>query len=253
MKKKYVALQLGGTVRGFRFKETRELFYERIIRQLENQGYEVHIFWYTYDFEFDDIVYNLDKNKFDIKKLVVDSDQKIQNFLENDYKLLDRYQFHIAWEGSSMRNYGDKNVLKYGWFKFVNSIKKVNQLRNDYEAEYGINYDWVIMTAPQMEPQNDIDDLTKLDNKYMYSPGYYLCKGFYDSFFIGNVDSMNYVGTLYDRAINKTLDWKNQKRKEKYIDSEPLFMTFVSRKYKMKCTLDIRFHRIRYSGNRITH
>ena len=45
----YIALQFYGLIRGFRFETTRNLFYERIIKQLENQGYEVHIFWHTYD------------------------------------------------------------------------------------------------------------------------------------------------------------------------------------------------------------
>ena len=80
---KYVALQFIGLVRGFKDEKVRNNIYNKLIKPLENQGYEVHIFWHTYDIEFDDIIHNVDKNKFNIKKIQIDKDTEIQSFLEN--------------------------------------------------------------------------------------------------------------------------------------------------------------------------
>ena len=70
--------------------------------------------------------------------------------------------------------------------------------------------------------------------------------GYNWSFFIGSPEHMNYVSTLYDCAINQTLD-------DTYIDSEPLFKRFVDKKYTMKPTLNVGFHRVRYNGARKDH
>ena len=184
---KYVALQLVGLIRGFRFEKTRLLFYERIIKQLVNQGFKVHIFWHTYDILghveagdpfFDDqpvemmgrpignkeevinLINSIDKNKFDIKLYQIDSDKKQHDFLQKDYKLEEKYKFHKHWT---------KNH-RYGWFKFTYSIREVNKLRINYENKNDIKYDWVIVTSPQMEPQTNIDNFNLLNNNFMYSP-----------------------------------------------------------------------------------
>lgn len=253
---KYIALQFYGLIRGFKFEHVRNNIYNRLIKPLKEQGFEVHIFWHTYDIEFDDIIYNIDKSKFNIKKLVVDKDQYIQNYLENDFKLLDKYTFPITWSnaGKDLINLTDyvfkKTYHHYGWFKFIYSIQEVNKIRNEYEKKQNIKYDWVILTSPQMEPQNTIDDLTKLNNKYMYSPGYSMCNGFYTSFFFGNPEHINYIAELYNYMIHKNYITDNHKN---YIDSEPLFKSYVDKKYIMQSILKIRFNRIRYNGQIIDH
>lgn len=263
----YVAIQWYGLIRGFRFERTRQLFYERIIKQLENQGYEVHIFCHTYDIEYDDIIKNLNEDKFNMKKVVVDSDKKIQNYLENEYKLEEKYNFLQNWricthKGTKSFDVGvDHHVSEtyhiYGWFKFIYSMKQVNKIRNIYQKENNINYKWVILTSPQMEPQRSIDDLTKLDNKFMYSPNYSSFGGFYTSFFFGNENHIDYIAELWDYMIEKKFKNDNNKNytyfKNELINSEPIFKKYVDSKYTMKSILSIRFHRIRYNGSIIDH
>ena len=70
---KYVALQFSGLIRGFRFEKTRLLFYERIIKQLENQGFKIHIFWHTYDILGQAVYDNstdTNKNKDDVIQII---------------------------------------------------------------------------------------------------------------------------------------------------------------------------------------
>ena len=45
---KKIAIQFYGLIRGFRFKKTRDMIYKNIIQELQNQGFEIHIFIYTY-------------------------------------------------------------------------------------------------------------------------------------------------------------------------------------------------------------
>ena len=56
-----------------------------------------------------------------------------------------------------------------------------------------------------MEPQNNIDNLTLLDNEFMYSPGYAFYGGYYHSFFMGNSQHMNYISDMWDYMIKKSL------------------------------------------------
>lgn len=245
---KKIAIQFYGLIRGFRFKKTRDMIYKNIIQELQNQGFEIHIFIYTYDIEYDDIIYNLDKEKFNIKGIIVDSDKKIQNYLENEYKLEEKYNFASYWTKQH----------KYGWFKGpCYSEKKVNEMRNKYQKENNIEYEWIIMTSPQQEPQKPIDDLRKYDNQYMYSPNYAFFGGYYDSFFIGNAEHMDYVSELWDYMIEKK--FKNDKNKDyKYfkkclINAEPIFKKYIDSKYIMKPIMNMRFHRIRYHGEIVDH
>ena len=248
---KYVALQFIGLVRGFKYEKVRNNIYNKLIKPLENQGYEVHIFWHTFDIEFDDIIYKVDKNKFNIKKLQVDKDYDIQDFLENEFKLMDKYKFPSGWAKAANVDTGTGNIVKdtyhqFGWFKNLFSLKNVTKLRNDFEKENNIKYDWVIVTSGQMEPQINIDNLTLLDNSFMYCPSYYTYNGLYNSFYLGNNEHLNYMGNFFDFMI-KT-DFNNN-----YIDSEIVYGNYIRLKYKLSPSLNIRLHRVRYDGLIIDH
>lgn len=260
---KYVALQYYGLMRGFHFEETRNLIYERIIKQLERQGYTVHIFLHTYDLEYLDhdqtkiqrdrdfevkLIESLDKSMFDIKHYEVDSDYDIDYFLKFTYDLENQYNFYPHWD----------NPAKFGWFKFVFSMSKVNSFRLAYENEHNIQYDWVILTSPQMEPQNYLEDLTLLDKNYMYSPGYAFFGGYYTSFFFGNSEHINYISFLWNYMIEKKFK-HDAKHKNFYcfekclIDSEPIFKYYIDLKYTMMPILNIRFNRVRFNGFKVDH
>ena len=75
--KELVAIQFVGLVRGFKFKETLEKIYANLITPLERSGFEVHIFWHTYDKEFDSIIENLDSSLFDIRGYSKDKDRTV--------------------------------------------------------------------------------------------------------------------------------------------------------------------------------
>ena len=244
---KKIALQFVGLVRGFRFKKVRDNIYNRLIKPLKEQGYDVDIFWHTYDIEYDNIIMNLNKDQYNIKSVIVDNDHKLQNYLENDYKLMNQYNFYSHW----IKDY------KYGWVKYLNSIKQVTLLRNNYERENNIEYHWVINTSPQMEPQRDIDDLTVLDNKFLYSPGYARYGGYYDSFFLGNPEHLDYISTYYDYMIEQRFKTDSNKDfkyfKKKLIHAEHIFKQLVDCKYKMQDILNIRFNRVRFDDSRIYH
>lgn len=248
---KYVALQFIGLVRGFKDEKVRNNIYNKLIKPLENQGYEVHIFWHTYDIEFDDIIHNVDKNKFNIKKIQIDKDTEIQSFLENEFKLLNRYRFPPGWAKAANVDTGTGSIVKntyhqFGWFKNLYSLKKATKLRHEYERNNNISYKWVIVTSGQMEPQNTIDNLNLLNNSYMYCPSYCTYGGLYNSFYLGNTEHLNYMGEFFDFMINNNFN-------NNYIDSEPVYGNYIKLKYKLSTSLNVRFHRVRYNGLIIDH
>ena len=163
------------------------------------------------------------------------------------YKLEEKYNFYDHWTINH----------RYGWFKFTYSIKKVNKLRINYQNKNNINYEWIILTSPQMEPQNNIDNLNLLNNKFMYSPDYAFFGGYYTSFLMGNSEHINYISEIWDYMIEKKFNNDINKNyiyfKKCLINSEPIFKQYIDFKYDMKPELKIRFNRIRYNGDRVNH
>lgn len=259
---KYIAIEFTGLVRGFKFQKTRDNIYNNLIQPLKSQGYQIHIFFHTYDIEFDDIIYKLDKNKFNIIDIKVDKDETIHKFLKNDYQLFNKYEFPDTWKKAANIDTGtdkleEDTYHQYGWFKYLYSIQEVNKLRNKYENDKNIKYDWIINTQFQLSPQNSIDNLNLLNNKYMYSPGYCQYNGYYDSFWINNTNDANYMRDFYNYMIyenfKKDCNIKYLHNNKSYIDSEPLFKAYIDNNCNMKDLLNIRFHRIRYNGLVINH
>ena len=230
-----VAIQYCGLVRGFKFEKTRDKIYENLIKPIREQGFEVDIFWHTYDHEYDPIFETVDKDKFPIVSSRVDPDQPLHDSLPGVVE-------YFSWEHQWTREH------KFGWFKFWNSIKQVNSMRIDYEKENNINYDFVINTSSQMEPQNIIDNLNVLEQDRMYCPGYAHFGGYYDSFFLGQPEHMNHVAGIYDEFVT------NQNVPRGFtIQAERIFATWVRSRFIMSDTMNVRFHRIRFDGEVIDH
>ena len=210
---------------------------------IRDQGFEVDIFWHTYDKEYDPIFETVDKTKFPIVKSRVDPDEPLDSYLEHDFKTDEYFTYEPQWTRDH----------RFGWFKFWNSIKQVNSMRNEYEKENNVKYDFIINTSSQMEPQNVIDQLGGLEKDRMYCPGYAHFGGFYDSFFIGSPEHLNHVAGLYDQFITNKCVPHGYK-----IEAEKIFAMWVRSRYMMSDTLDVRFHRIRFDakapgGARIDH
>ena len=115
---KYIAIEFTGLVRGFKFQKTRDNIYNNLIQPLISQGFKIHIFFHTYDIEFDDIIYKLDKNKFNIIDIKVDKDKIIHNFLKNDYQLFSKYRFPDNWKEAANVDTGtgklEEDTYHYG-------------------------------------------------------------------------------------------------------------------------------------------
>jgi hypothetical protein len=234
---KRIAIQYYGLVRGFKFEKTRDKIYKNLIAPLRDQGFEIDIFWHTYDKEYDSIFETVDKERFPVVSSRVDPDEPIDSYLEHDFKTDQYFTYDPAWTRDH----------RFGWFKFWNSIKQVSAMRNEYEKENNVSYYSVINTSPQMEPQNAIDDLSSFSNEIMYSPGYAQFGGYYTSFFIGSPEHMNHVARVYDEFITNKLVPRGHK-----IEAEMIFARQISH-FKMYDGLNVRFHRIRFDGEIVDH
>ena len=108
---KHIALQYTGLVRGFKYEGVRNNIYNKLIKPLNDKGYEVHIFWHTYDIEYDDIIHHLNNKWFNIKNIKIDKDKNIHDFLQLEFKLLEKYIFPTNWSTSANIDTGTGTIV----------------------------------------------------------------------------------------------------------------------------------------------
>ena len=96
-----MAIQLIGLVRGFRFEQVRQNIYGRLIKPLEERGWEVHIFWHTYDKEYDPIAHETFLGDPRVKAFRCDEADTVQKVLENEHSILEKYSFPPKWVAAS--------------------------------------------------------------------------------------------------------------------------------------------------------
>ena len=146
----------------------------------------------------------------------------------------------------------DGSCNKSAIFKCWDSWKRCSQMRQRYETENKIKYDWVICTNPQLEPQKEMVDLNQLDSNFVYCPEDPCphksrdCHfgGYYDGFFLGSPRAMTYVCDIYD--------WIIANKEGKLVHPERNLKEYIDLKYQMKF-VDIWFNRVRYNGDRQDH
>lgn len=157
--KKRLAIQLFGHVRTF--KDAAPSFFKNVISANHNDGYEIDIFIHTWsEVEHNTVSYRMDGTQ-DISLAKTD-----ENSLRRIYKptlLLIEQQRPIDEKIITEKLYGAKRSIK-GIYNNAYTTFKVNELRQKYEKEHNIKYDWVIQTRPDvlfMSPFH-IDDFFKI-------------------------------------------------------------------------------------------
>jgi hypothetical protein len=222
--KKICSILFVGLVRGFKYEHTRNNIYKFLLDPLKEQ-FNLKIFIHTYDKEFDESIH-----KLNYEKIIIDSNEEI----ENKYiKIINNYK----WQKSIKHDF-----WKTGWFKYWNSIYLCNNLRLENEKLNNYTSEWIIVTSPQMKPMIKIPNLTKLKNN-LYTIEKYRFGGYYDSFFFGKNNEINYISNL--------INWvKTQYNTE--IHPETIFKKYIDLKLKMHF-IDMLFNRIRFNNLIIDH
>ena len=125
---KRIAVQLFGHLRTFR--ETFESYLKYIIEPNINAGYEIDVFMHIWDLlEFAGHTYHNQNSEISGCKL---SDDDLQFIKEN-------YKPNVL----AIEEQTDGKAIQY-------TMTAVNNLRISYSMQNNINYDWVIMTRPDI-------------------------------------------------------------------------------------------------------
>lgn len=128
MSNKRLAIHLYGMIRTY--KRTYESFLKNVIKANELDGWEIDIFMHIWD------VFNLVDNSTWHKK---------NNYFPtmNNKKLTNEDIEDIKAIYSPARFQIDSDTREYGRYE---SIKRAMKLREEYESEYNIKYDWFLTT-----------------------------------------------------------------------------------------------------------
>ena len=163
---KKIAIQLFGHLRSFR--KTFENFHHNVIIPIQKEGYEIDIFIHTWD-ETDTSSKSWHNVEGDDRGRSITEDDRL--FIEEYYKpkkLLIEPQLKIEEDFiiterllELPRQYS--TIINSSYTKF-----KVNELRQKEEKENSIEYDYVLMTRPDVSFENEFSIQSFLDTYNQY-------------------------------------------------------------------------------------
>jgi len=179
---------------------------------------------------------------------------KVMNY--NKHADIDKIASQIVHKFKYRREYEglhhDGSSISCAIFKQFFSWRECARVRREYQQKRNISYDWVICTSPQLEPQIELMDISKLDNNFLYCPKDPCphkrrnCHfgGYYDGFVFGSPEATDYVCDIYD--------WIIANKEGKLVHPERNLKEYIDLKYQMKF-VDMWFNRVRYNGDREDH
>lgn len=176
-----IALCMSGLARTF--KQCYQSYWDNILSQ-----YDCDVFVYVSKDANSD---SMDVMKC-VKKIVLEQNPTL------DEKDLVRYKLQC-------KRYSMQGILQQLW-----KIKMCHNLMLDYQKEHNIAYDWVIRCRPDLKIIRKIDDLTKLDNHYLYVPAYQSFidrwNGMYDENFVFDYSCACCVSDQFGMSCVKVMD-----------------------------------------------
>jgi hypothetical protein len=219
-----LAIQFFGHLRSF--KSSAESFLKNIVVPNERAGYEVDIFIHTWD-ELEHSTANYrNPEGVNLSKAVTKEDISTIEFLYHPKKLLVEKQLDVSDEILTEK-IGKVNRSYKGYVNVAYTVFRGNELRKKYEMETGVNYDWVIVTRPDIQflkpfEINDIINVYKhydidIPKKAIFHGSNIFGRGFVedrhllagsDIFYLGMPEVMNSATNLYPQ-LDQNLDKKD--------------------------------------------
>lgn len=147
--KKRVAIQFYGYLRSF--KDCRDSFFKHLVEPIQKAGYEVDIFMHSWDFVEGQVT------SWDTEKTNANAEPPQKTPSKDE--LIAFYSLKGVAITPQVQSADDEKFLairwieKYRYKSLANayfSVYSANQLRLNYEAKNGINYDFVIVTRPDL-------------------------------------------------------------------------------------------------------
>jgi hypothetical protein len=171
MKEKRIAVQLYGHLRTY--KSTYKSLLTKVIEPNELNGYKIDIFIHTWDmlnesnsrcgYTNDDLIKVFDAEK---KEEIENLYKPKKNIIESQKSVENRKIKHLLSEKEGEPAYVDSGRL----YNMYYSMYKSNELREKYEQENNISYDFIIQTRPDISFQTDfnVDEIIEHSKKRKY-------------------------------------------------------------------------------------
>ena len=119
-------------------------------------------------------------------------------------------------------------------------IFKCNELKKEYEAKNNLVFDWVLRCRSDLMFYDSNIDLSKMNNKYLYTPNFHNWSGINDRFIISSSENMNTFADLYNYILQNEIDGFN---------AESIFKNYLDAKsIELREVNTVRFNRVRADG-----
>ena len=119
-------------------------------------------------------------------------------------------------------------------------IFKCNELKKEYEAKNNLVFDWVLRCRSDLMFYDSNIDLSKMNNKYLYTPNFHNWSGINDRFIISSSENMNTFADLYNYILQNEIDGFN---------AESIFKNYLDAKsIELREINTVRFNRVRADG-----
>ena len=147
--KKRVAIQFYGYLRSY--KDCRDSFFKHLVEPIKSAGYAVDIFMHSWDFVEGQVT------SWDFEKVTTDAE--LPQKTPSKDELITLYNLKGIDITPQVKSANDEKFIaircryKYRYKSLANayfSVYSANQLRLNYEAKNGIEYDFVIVTRPDL-------------------------------------------------------------------------------------------------------
>ncbi|TQR58594.1 hypothetical protein [Campylobacter troglodytis] len=249
-KQKRLAIQLYGYLHSF--ESCLESFFANLVKPIENVGFEVDIFMYSWDF-VEDVKVSLSGEK-DIAPTAMPSKTSSKDYLTKLYKLkgidIMPQPTHKDSEKFVKMRCPEKGYKFQSTLSVYYSLQCVNNLRVDYEKQSGVKYDFVINTHPDLffTDRFSLDFLNFWGDTSQKLFGYYDAtyneRGGIDTFYLSTPSTMNLLAEYYDKLSYDDLQNANLYSPESimcnYLVSKHIDITGIhscyNRPYKIKRT-----------------
>ena len=119
-------------------------------------------------------------------------------------------------------------------------IFKCNELKKEYEAKNNLVFDWVLRCRSDLMFYDSDIDLSKMNNKYLYTPNFHNWSGINDRFIISSSENMDTFADLYNYILQNEIDGFN---------AESIFKNYLDAKsIELREVNTVRFNRVRADG-----
>ncbi len=119
-------------------------------------------------------------------------------------------------------------------------IFKCNELKKEYEAKNNLVFDWVLRCRSDLMFYDSNLDLSKMNNKYLYTPNFHNWSGINDRFIISSSENMDTFADLYNYILQNEIDGFN---------AESIFKNYLDAKsIELREVNTVRFNRVRADG-----